>query len=78
MTNNIKITVPDVTTRDWKLVEDLPFTAEEIVTIVHRYCDAQDHAKKYRVRVAAKNKLIMARAKELGLDKDVEEELEEE
>lgn len=65
---NIKIAIPDVTTRTWKNMKDIQqvFTDEQIVTIVHRYCDSQDHAKNYRVNAAARVKAMKARLEELG------------
>lgn len=68
-TSQIKITVPDVTARTWKSLKDVQavFTDQEILTMVHRYCDAQDHAKNYRVNRAAKIKAVMEIAKEKGL-----------
>lgn len=73
--DQIKITVPDVSKRNWKSLEEVKkiFTDEEITTIVHRYCDTQDHAKVYRVKRAARIKAVMAMAKEQGLLDDLDE-----
>ena len=70
MTNKstLRIAIPEVSTRNWKFIKDLPFTPEEIVTICHRYCDAQDHAKNYRVKAATNakaDKAELARLKAL-------------
>lgn len=59
MTTKLVIPVPPVTSRTWKFIEDLPYTPEQIVAIVHRYCDAQDHAKNYRVNRAARVKAAL-------------------
>lgn len=74
--STLKITVPDVKTRTWNTLKEVQaqFTEEELVAIVHRYCDTQDHAKTYRVRRAAKIKAVMALAKEHGLMDELGEE----
>lgn len=58
--STLKITVPPAEERDWTTLDETPFTAEEILTIVHRYCDAQDHAKNYRVKAAQAAKDLKA------------------
>lgn len=70
----LKITVPDVTKRNWKTLKEVSatFTEDELVAIVHRYCDTQDHAKTYRVRRAAKIKAVMQIAKDNGLLNDLD------
>lgn len=72
--NTLKITVPDATKRSWKTLAQVQaqFSEEELVAIVHRYCDTQDHAKTYRVRRAAKIKAVMQIAKENGLLDDLD------
>ena len=69
MMTTMKIKVPSAIARTgWKFIEDLPFTAEEIVEIVGRYCDAQDHAKNYRVRRAESFKVMKAELESRGVD----------
>ena len=64
----IKITVPGISARNWKTLVEVKavFSEEEIVTMVHRYCDAQDHARNYRQKHAERVKAVMSRAKEEG------------
>lgn len=59
MTKKLEIAVPPVSARTWKFIEDVPFSPEEIVAIIHRYCDAQDHAKAYRARRSEKVKAAL-------------------
>lgn len=57
----VKITVPPMEERlEWEFLDDMPFDAPTIVEIVHRYCDAQDHAKNYRTRRADEFKMLKA------------------
>lgn len=63
----LKIKIPQAEMRNWKFIEDVPFTSEEIMEIIHRYCDAQDHAKSYRVRRAEHVKAVLAAAKKAGI-----------
>lgn len=57
----MKITVPPMEERlEWVNMEDLPYDAEVIMEIVHRYCDSQDHAKNYRTRRADEFKMLKA------------------
>lgn len=72
----IEVKVPSVSVRTWKTIDDLgkQFTNEEIVQMVHRYCDQQDHAKSYRQRRAAKIKKLMELADEHGLMDELEGE----
>lgn len=64
----LKIRVPSPTARNWKTMAEIKavFSDDEIITMVHRYCDSQDHAKAYRQRRADKVKVVMAKAKAEG------------
>lgn len=66
----LKITVPSPDQREWKTLEDVlaDFTSEEVVQIVHRYCDSQDHAKRYRVNRASRIKAMETVLKAQGVD----------
>lgn len=68
----IEIKVPEVSERMWKSLDEVmtTFSEEEVVQIVHRYCDAQDHAKAYRSRRAARVKAALAYAADAGVDLD--------
>lgn len=70
MTTTLKIAVPQTQTRTWKTLEEVlkTFTPEEVVQIVHRYCDAQDHALKYRQRRAARIKAMTEMLTDQGVD----------
>lgn len=63
----IKISVPSINARNWASMAEVKavFSDEEIVTMVHRYCDAQDHARNYRVRRAEEFKALKARVAEI-------------
>lgn len=69
-TEQIKISVPDVTTRDWRSLAELKtvFSEAEIVAMCHRWCDTQDHAKRYRVRAAARVKAMAEVLTAQGVD----------
>lgn len=64
--SGVKIVVPPTLQRNWETLDEMPFTIEQIVEIVHRWCDAQDHAKNYRQRRAAKDKMLKMRVAELA------------
>lgn len=70
MSITLKIAVPPVETREWKTLEELraKFSDQEIVEMAHRYCDAQDHARRYRVNRAARIKAMEAQLTVLGVD----------
>lgn len=68
-TDSMKITVPDGSDRDgiktlagWKEV----FSESELVEIIHRYCNTQDSAKKYRQSAAEKSKALAVWLKAQG------------
>ena len=68
------IQIPAISQRTWKTLEEVMkvYKPEEIVQIVHRYCDSQDHAKAYRVRRAEKIKMMEALIEEHGLSEELE------
>lgn len=77
MANGVKIAiVEDVKRVDWRTIEDWQemFSDEQIVEMLHRYMDAQSHAKNYRERAADRTKLlkekVAALAKAQGLTVD--------
>lgn len=62
------VKVPDITTRTWTTLEQIQsvFTEQELVQIVHRYCDSQDHAKNYRQNVKERIQAMKDKLAELG------------
>lgn len=63
----VKITVPALALRvKWTSLVDTGWDEGTLLEIVQRYCDAQDHAKNYRQRAAAKRKLLTERLEQLA------------
>jgi hypothetical protein len=59
--STMKISVPVLTERvKWTSLASTGWDEATIFEIVQRYCDAQDHARNYRLRAAAKGKLVRA------------------
>lgn len=52
------------------------FTEAELVEIVHRYCNTQDGAKKYRQKASEKNKAMKALLEAHGLMGEVTKAVE--
>ena len=75
MTNRIVVSVPPAERRNWtdlKAVQ-IVFTDEQIVEMVHRYCDMADYRAAYRTRRNAKDKAIRARYESMVAAGDIEE-----
>lgn len=56
----MRIVVPQAQERTWKTLEQVltAFSKEQVLEIVHRYCDAQDHARNYRQRAQQKQRAM--------------------
>lgn len=65
MQDTIQIHVPN--TRNWTTLAAVKavFTDEQIVEMVHRYCNDQDYRKAYRTRRNERNKVLLALGKEV-------------
>jgi hypothetical protein len=85
MTTTLKIKITPIGQRTWTSLDAIRkvYTEEEMVTMIHRYQDAQDHAIDYRKKAQVKTKTMKARlaqleamaaAGELGGDDDEQEE----
>lgn len=66
------IEIPHISSRTWKTLDEIKkvYNEQEIVQIVHRYCDSQDHAKNYRQRAKSKVDAMKAALTEAGIDID--------
>lgn len=72
--DSMKIKVPTGNERDGVTTVDewgRFFTDEELVEIVHRYCNTQDGSKKYREKAAEKNKIMKALLEKAGMMEEV-------
>lgn len=69
---SIQVSVPEVSERSWTTLDELreAFSDQEIVTMVHRYCDAEQYRREYRKRRDAKMRAYVKAAKEAGLTID--------
>lgn len=68
--DSMKIKVPTGNERDGISTVDewgRFFTEEELVEIVHRYCNTQDGSKKYREKAATKNKIMREMLEQAGM-----------
>lgn len=70
MSITLKIVVPEPAKREWKTLDEVleTFSQQEVCEIVHRYCDSQDHAKRYRVNRASRIKAMETVLKAQGVD----------
>lgn len=62
MTQTLKIKVTPIEKRTWKSLEEVSqiYSDAEMLEMIHRYQDAQDHAINYRHKAQEKNKQMKA------------------
>jgi hypothetical protein len=70
MSITLRIAVPPVSSRTWKTLPELltHFTEGEVCEMCHRYCDGEDHRRRYRLARNARVKAMDALLTSQGID----------